>query len=138
MREKVFIDTSALYALADSRDEHHKKAREIYKKAIAGNVLFVLTDLVIAETSTLIRRRLGFSASSKLFQIVEEGEGVGLFSVHFVDKELYKKAREIFLQLQDPKFSFVDAGSIALMKKEKIGKYFAFDAHFRRAGFESI
>ena len=137
MREKVYLDTSALYALADGKDANHKRAVEIYKRLMAQKVVLALSDQIISESATLIRRKLGYSASKKFLQIIEEGEGIGLFLIIFTDKELIKKAGEYFLRENDPKLSFVDALSISIMKNEKLKRCFAFDIHFPAAGFVS-
>lgn len=126
----MFIDTSAFYAMADDDDKNHKKAEDTYKNLLKKNVLFVSTDHIIAETATLIRRRLGYAKSIDYLKLVEEGQGVELFTIINPGKEHFQKAKDIFRTRKDIKFSFVDALSIAVMNNIGISRYFAYDSHF--------
>ena len=92
---KVFTDTSALYALADKRDQNHEESKVLYEKLLSKKATFLITDYIIAECATLIRRRLGYSKSVDFINLVEEGEALGLFEIVFV--ELFSKKQNRFL-----------------------------------------
>lgn len=94
MKDKVFVDTSAFYALADRDDVNHKKVENTYRSLIAKNTVFVLTDHILSETTTLIRRRLGYMPSIEFLRLIEEGQGVELFEVIIVGKEYLQKAKK--------------------------------------------
>lgn len=136
MSKAVFIDTSAFYALAAHRDENHKAATETYERLLTQGVLFMLTDHILAESATLIRRRLGYQAAQDFLKLLEDGEAVQLFQVVDVDTSMIEAAKEIFRKDADPKLSFVDALSFAVMRAQKIRQFFAFDEHFQKAGFQ--
>lgn len=138
MRKKVFVDTSAFYALADGRDGHHAQAQAVYKNLLEQKTVFVLTDHILAESATLIRRRLGYDAAQKFLHLVEAGEGTGLFSIESANRERLGRAKSIFGEMRDPKLSLVDALSFAVMNELSLRHCLAFDEHFRQAGFELI
>ncbi len=138
MSKKVFIDTSAFYALAARIDENHSAAKRVYAELLTEETLFVLTDHILAESATLIRRRLGYSAAQDFLRLLGEGTALQLFEVINVDETLIKAAIEIFRQDPDPKLSFVDALSFAVMRAQRIRRFFAFDEHFRKAGFQDV
>lgn len=138
MSKSVFIDTSAFYALAARRDANHGIAKRAYEDLLAEGVLFVLTDHVLAESATLIRRKLGYQAAQDFLRLIEDGEVIGLFDVVDIDEALLELAKEIFRKDADPKLSFVDALSIAVMRTRRIRRFFAFDQHFERAGFQNV
>lgn len=56
----------------------------------------------------------------------------------FVSEHLERDAYEIVHRYADHPFSFVDATSFALMRQQRIQHAFAFDVHFRIAGFSRI
>ena len=68
---KVFTDTSALYALADKRDQNHEESKVLYEKLLSRKATFLITDYIIAECATLLRRRLGYSKSVDFINLVE-------------------------------------------------------------------
>jgi len=133
---KVFIDTSAFYALADSRDQNHEAATQKYMELLDRKIKMVLSDHILAECATLIRRRLGYDASQRFLHLIEKSETIGTFQIVFVELTLLNSAKEIFSEIADPKLSLVDALSFAAMRKMAIRQYFAFDDHFNQAGFE--
>lgn len=133
---KVFIDTSAFYALADSGDRNHEAATEKYMELLDRKVKLVLSDHILAECATLIRRRLGYDASKRFLHLVEKSETIGTFQIMFVEVTLLNSAKDIFFEIADPKLSLVDALSFAIMRKMAIRRFFAFDDHFNQAGFE--
>lgn len=99
-------------------------------------IKLVLSDHILAESATLIRRRLGYDASERFLHLLEKSETIGTFQIVFVEVSLLNSAKEIFSEMADPKLSLVDALSFAAMRKMAIRQYFAFDDHFRQAGFE--
>jgi predicted nucleic acid-binding protein len=134
VKEKVFIDTSAFYAVADKGDVNHTSAVVIYKRLLDEAKVLTLTDYVLSETATLVRRRLGYKRSLEFLDLIEEGTGIGLFETIIIGKGQLADAKAIFAGEKDPKFSFVDAVSISTIRREKIKKVFAFDSHFTNYG----
>ncbi len=130
MDRRVFIDTSAFYALADSGDINHERAVKIYNNLLKKRYEFLLSDMVFAETVTLIRRRLGYRASLMFSDTLKEGIATGLFEIIFVTESLFRKSLGLFFQIKDRKISFVDATSLTIIKEKGIKKAFAFDVHF--------
>src|SRR5262249_26457613 len=55
----VLIDTSALFALLNADDEHHQKAIAINETLIHRQVTLVLPNFLLAESHTIINKRLG-------------------------------------------------------------------------------
>jgi len=85
------MDTSAFYAIADKRDANHKEGKALYEKLLSKKVTFLITDHIISESATLIRRRLGYSKAMNFLDLIEEGEAVGLFEIVFVERAISKK-----------------------------------------------
>ena len=133
---KLFIDTSALYALAARRDQNHEAAKRKYEELVQDNVLFVLSDHVLAETATLLRRRLGYDASQSFLTFMDKAEKTKIYEVIYADAVLLERAKEYFSHMPDSKLSLVDAISFAAMQLHHIRHFFAFDKHFLEAGFQ--
>jgi predicted nucleic acid-binding protein len=122
----VFVDTGALYALADISDQNHETASNYFQRvAPVGRML--TTDYVFVETWFLIRARLGRPAALKFWDSMTSGviTVVGVSSVDLV------RAREIAKAWADQDFSLVDCSSFAVMERLKLSEAFAFDVHFQ-------
>ena len=96
----------------------------------------VTTIAVVGETATLIRRWLGFDAAQAWLDQLERARLVRAIELVFVDEREYALARELFRSQGQPKLSFVDALSFAVMTLRAIHVCFGFDDDFRQAGFE--
>ena len=61
--DKVLLDTSALFALLNSDDSHHKKAVSINQALIRRRVVLVLPNFLLAESHAILNKRLGPQAA---------------------------------------------------------------------------
>lgn len=132
---KVFVDTWAWYALADVADTDHEAARRANDELLDSDATFVTSNFVIAETTTLIRYRLGHQAAIQFRQTLKELIDLGLVELVQIDNELEAKAESIFEKFDDQDFSFVDCTSFAVMQSRELTSAFTGDKHFATMGF---
>ena len=121
----MLVDTGAWYALADSSDRWHKEARRFYVEH-AGKIPLVTTDLIVAETLTLLHAHLGRRAALIYWETLREAR-IPILTTEPTDLEA---AWHIALTFPDQAFSFTDCTTFALMERLGISDAFAFDAHF--------
>jgi predicted nucleic acid-binding protein len=126
----VFLDTSALYALADRADKNHRSAKDLFRKALIGGKELWLHSYVIVEAVALIHHRLGHAPAKKFLN------DALLFRVAWVDGSLHQAAADFFLRRAKSKISFVDCVSFVLMRQKGIRTALAFDEDFVQAGFQ--
>ncbi len=122
---KVFVDTSAFYALADESDHNHPVAKDVYESLI--KLRMATTDYVLLECWFLIGRYLGREKAISFWDGLRSGI-VDMINVNLQDLD---QAREIIDRFPDQDFSLVDASSFAAMEREGIKTVFTFDSHFR-------
>lgn len=124
----VFIDTSAFYALADKRDPAHKRGAEFIKR----NALPLLTtNFVLAETMSLVTKRLGKRAAVKF------GAGIWnsrVIELVFLSEEYQKQAWHLFCSQEDKEWDFIDCSCFVVMEKLGLTRAFTFDRHFSQRG----
>lgn len=135
--ERVFIDTSAFYALVDRDDAHHVEATGGHRKLTsrAGRYESATSDYVLAETLTLVRMRRGHSIAVELGSRIREN---ALVSVLPITPELWEAAWDVFVKYADQHYSFTDCTSFVLMKAWKASQAFAYDDDFQTFGFASF
>lgn len=127
----VFIDTSALYALADNSDVHHDESVAVVSYLKKNKSRVFTTNYILVEAHTLILGRLGHYVSRKWLA------GFAIPLEHSYPSDL-KKAKEIIFNWQDKTFSLTDAISFVVMERCKSSFVFAFDQHFFQYGFQLI
>ncbi|MEW5825432.1 MAG: PIN domain-containing protein [Candidatus Bipolaricaulota bacterium] len=121
---RVFVDTSAFYALADGSDRNHRRAKAAYETLIGDGLS--TTDHILVECWFLLGSRLGRDAAIRFWDALRSG----IVSVLDVTHDDLERAREILSRFPDQTFSLVDATSFAVMEREGIARAFAFDAHY--------
>lgn len=133
--EGCFVDASAWLALYHPNDTYHKDARRLSSKLDNWN-LFV-SDGMIGETYSLLRKRLGFQhASIFLHHVTNEGNK----SIQIVesDQDLRAKTTKLLEKYSDHKISYFDAQAVAIMEKHNIDHIFTFDHHFDIMGVKRL
>jgi predicted nucleic acid-binding protein len=127
----VFVDTSALYALLDADDDGHDRAMR-GRDAVADDVL-VTHGYVVAETISLVRRRLGAEAAVRVID-----ELLPALDIVDVDGQLREAATRAFRAAVRSSTSFVDQTSFVFMRRQEIVRAWALDAGFATAGFDLV
>lgn len=130
--ESVFVDAGAWFALTDKDDANHRKAAGIYPALLATSGRLITSNLVIAEAYVLILNAVGHAAASAFLERIRTSPRIAIVcSTEAIESE----AQATLAKYHDHDFSYTDAVSFTIMKRHKIKKAFAFDKHFRTAGF---
>lgn len=130
---ELFVDTSAWFPLLLRNHEQHDVLAAALRSAIAGGERVVTTNLVLAETYTLLLYRGHRSAGLTFLRTIRERPNVIVSST----QELEERAVVDWLErFDDQKFSFADAVSFAVMQERGISRALTLDKHFATAGFD--
>jgi len=129
---KVFIDTSAFYALVDWKDKNHKKAHRTRDSMRGKNMRLYTSNYIFDESVTLIRSKLGFDEALNFGNRMRSSKAVKMLKV---TEESENKAWGIFSKYEDKELSFTDCTSFAIMEKFGIRNAFVFDDDFERMGY---
>ena len=62
--ERVFVDTSAFYALMDRSDKNYEQAAALWKDLVEKDLYLNTSNYVIVETLAILQSRLGFEAAN--------------------------------------------------------------------------
>ncbi len=135
----VLLDTSALVALAFARDQRHGEAVACFRDLFATRTYLVITDYILDETFTLLKRR-GISAkkTEEFYDLLCAAKQKGSLKVVFIDAKSFGQAWEHFLSYADQNLSFTDCTSFAVARTLKVDAVFSFDRHFEIAGFRMV
>src|SRR5512143_3848554 len=128
---RIFVDTTAFYALLDRDDGNHQKAKKAWVEFLEGTPALMTTNYVLLETLALLQSRLGLEAVRRFQENV-----VPILKVEFVTPELHRAGTAALLSTSKRKLSLVDCVSFAMMRDLGIRIAFTFDAHFKDQGFD--
>lgn len=132
MARRIFVDTGAWVGLADRSDDLHEPAKAVYASILQPANRLVTTNLVVAESYILIRRRVSYAAAMRFLQSLDASPRLEKVRS---DWALEKEAETILRRYTDQDFSYADAVSFAVMHAQNITEVFGFDGHFRIMGF---
>jgi predicted nucleic acid-binding protein len=127
-----FADTSFWFALQERRDRRHADATALVH---AGVGRLCVSNHVVGETWTLLRRRAGHAAAVGFLDRLARLPEVEL--VH-VDAATEADAWRWLRRHDEREYSLVDATSFALMRRRRIREALAFDGDFNAAGFVEV
>ena len=130
---RIFIDTSAFYALLDRDDENHQKAKKAWAGMVHGENVLVTSNYVLVETFALLQHRLGIEALRGF-----QDDIILLINVEFVTSEMHRSGVSALLSASRRNLSLVDFTSFEVMRTLEIKTAFTFDLHFDDQGFMVI
>jgi len=130
---RLFIDTSAFYAIMDAGDDFHGRAKDYFSEIMGKDISLSSSNYVIIETITLVQNRLSISAARLFINDI-----LPVINIHHIDEDIHDIAINNLLSLSDSKISMVDFTSFKLMRDLEIDSAFTFDRHFKKQGFEIL
>lgn len=131
--EKIFIDTSALYALISTQDQKIGIAVDTWDKALKNEDILITNNYVLVECFALIQSRLGVEFARALQTNI-----VPFLQVDWISEEHHGSSVNNVLVANRRQLSLVDCSSFESMRRMGIQKVFTFDEHFREQGFDVI
>ena len=134
MAGEVLLDTSGFFALMDTRDPAHLKARR-WLVSQRGRVRPLTTEWIIGETCTLLVARKRPHLVTRFLDYLEQSAALLVLNP---DEVLLVSAKEFIRRQAEQGYSFVDCLSFCVMKERRISQALTTDEHFRKAGFLAL
>ena len=127
-----FADTSFWIALQVRRDRNHPAAAALWRR---DRHPVRTSTAVLGETWTWLRRRAGHGVAERA---VDDIRSSARISVVLVDESVDARAWEWLQRHDERAYSYVDATSFEIMRRERITEALAFDGDFSAAGFVEV
>lgn len=125
----IFLDTSAIYALADKADPNHITAYSRFEDVLKSGEIFILTNYILLESAALLQARLGLHSAILFLKDAKS------FEVEWVDLDLHEEAEKELERIGKRGISLVDCTSFIVMRRRGVQRAFAFDPDFKDQGF---
>ena len=123
----IFVDSSYYIAIADTKDQWHKKSLEL-SEYIEINTS-VVSSFIISEVVTEIGRRSGGKVAYNLYNYFTDN-----CKIIYINRDLLSESMEIVLKY-DGTLSLADAASVTIMDNMKIGEIISYDSDFDKVDF---
>lgn len=129
MRKPAFLDTSAIFALAISREADHEFVLEKYQDP---NRTFILHPLILAETFSLLTKRFSKNLAINTVTAFRTADKV---EVAPLTPDLLEAGWQRCLRYADKDWDWIDCVSFELMERRGLREALSLDRHFAQAGF---
>jgi predicted nucleic acid-binding protein len=129
VRSPVFLDTGAIYALADRNDSDHLAVSASYRDQ---ELQFVTHELILIEAFSLLTKRLYKSAGLQTIGVLRRSARIEIVPV---SHDLLESAWRRCERFADKEWDWIDCVSFELMERREIHKALSLDHHFTQAGF---
>ena len=128
----TFLDTSAIYALADRGDPNHDVALDRLQQLLDNGEELITHNYVVLESIALIQSRLGVGPA------ISFAKECATFTIEWVDQSLHASGIRELQKSGKRGISLVDHISFLVMRRRTIAVAFAFDPDFAAAGFQLL
>lgn len=118
----IFVDSSFFIALVDRKDQWHPAAKALLP--LLADETILISELIIAESVSIIGRRSGGKAGEQLYQYFMDN-----CDLIVADQKILKGGMSVFLR-HDGILSVSDAVSVFIMKRKNIERILSFDSDF--------
>lgn len=125
----IFLDTSAIYAMADRGDPRHAAAKERFQALLDRGEGLLTHSYVLVEAMALIQSRLGLEVALKL---AHDSRG---FEIEWIDGATHEEAVRGLARGGKRQVSLVDQVSFLVMQRRGVRMALAFDPDFEEEGF---
>jgi predicted nucleic acid-binding protein len=123
--EKVFVDTNIfLRYLTKDDPAKYERCREIFKKAMQGELSLFTSEMVIAE---LIWTLLSYYRVPKAEVVEKVSIIIGTRNLHIVNKAIIADSLVLYGQKN---IDYIDAYNTVFMKSQGLEKIYSYDEDF--------
>ena len=126
----IFVDTSAIYALADSADPNHQAAVRRLQQILDQGEEMLTHNYVLLESIALLQARLGLAQAARFANDSTN------FIIEWIDKSLHLTGIRQLQKSGKRRISLVDHISFLVMRRRHMRVAFAFDPDFESEGFQ--
>lgn len=126
MSHKVLDDSDAFIGWIVATDQHHYRAEAAFEQLRQERLQPITTNLVIAETASLLSRRYSLQQARTFLNISQKLDTI------YISEELHHSAVRLFLEQQRTNTTFVDMCNVVVMKQLSLSAILSFDVVYTK------
>lgn len=126
----IFLDTSAVIALADRSDDNHAEAVAALDKVTAQGQGILTHNYILVESAALLQSRIGLRSALAFLSDAAK------LTIHWVTPRDHADAVTLLAERNRRGLSLVDCMSFAVMRNYGVSAALAYNADFEAEGFQ--
>ena len=131
----VFLDTAALLALANKRDNLHKQAKNIRDRITKERRTILTTEWILTEFLNAMQRPPARTLAIHMVEQLRQSKRVQILPVSSED---WQRGYQLYRDRLDKAWSLVDCISIQLCRQKSVYEVFTSDRNFAQAGYQVL
>jgi uncharacterized protein len=131
----IFLDTAYIFALVNTRDQWHARARQWQAVLTAERRPLLTSAFVLMEIGDGLAA-VGFRRQA--VQVLDTLAASSLVEVVPATSELYAAGLELYRNRHDKDWGLTDCTSFELMRQRGLREALTTDEHFQQAGFRVL
>ncbi|MCQ3936544.1 MAG: VapC toxin family PIN domain ribonuclease [Chloroflexi bacterium] len=131
--EKIFVDTSAIYALISGDETQAGQAVPAWEAILERGSTLITNNYVLVEAISLLQNRTGLASVHAFRSSI-----MPFLQVVWIDEKIHSAIMNHLLSANRRQLSLVDCSSFETMRQLGIEQVFTFDEHFGEQGFTVI
>ncbi len=135
MIERVWVDTSFLYALFVESDQYHRSASDVWRICTDERLPLVSSNLVVAEFGTLLAYHCGHGIAYSRVSLLLD---TAFIRFAYADRQAERGAVLWWKRFTDQRFSMVDCVSFEFMRLLGMNRALSYDTDFAVAGYTTV
>jgi predicted nucleic acid-binding protein len=125
----LFLDTSVIVAFRNADDVNHERSVRIFENLAAGkHARGLVSDYVILETVTVLKRRCGAACAIETGEALQNSKEIKVLQ----SSDLFQASWKEFVSLSKMKLGFGDASNLVAMRMYGTKKIATFDEEYRK------
>ena len=129
---RAFLDSSAIYALADRNDTDHEAVVEVYR----GRTTEYLThEVILLEAFSLIAKRVHKEAAIDWIGALKASPRINITPA---SPDLIERGWQRCARFADKEWDWIDCVSFEFMDANRLRDALSLDHHFAQAGFKLL
>lgn len=134
-RNTLFLDTAYIFALVNTRDQWHARARQWQEALTAERRPLLTSEFVLVEIGDGLAT-VGFRRHA--VRVLDTLAASSVVELIPASSELYAAGLDLYRNRTDKEWGLTDCISFALMKQRGLREALTTDEHFAQAGFHVL
>lgn len=131
---KVFVDSSAWYALVNNQHLNHDLAREYFNKLLTSNAKIYTSIPEVNSAISEIKKNYGLNSAYEFSRIIDEANLSSNLHVSWFTRRLRRSSLKQFFSIKDQEIELRHCTIFEDVRKKKINVIFSFDDSLRKFG----